>query len=70
MIGIPAAILFEDVSFRTHGRNYDIHPIGDRFLKIKDENITTDTPEGVAAMGQINIVLNWYKGLLARLPVD
>ncbi len=70
MIGIPAAILFEDVYFRTNGRNYDIHPIGDRFLKIKDENIATDTLEGVAAMGQINIVLNWYKGLLARLPVE
>ena len=38
--------------------NYDVDPTGQRFLMIKDE----------AGGGRVNLVLNWFEELKARVP--
>ena len=39
--------------------NFDVSPDGQRFLMVKDDS----------ASGRLNIVLNWFEELKARVPV-
>ena len=43
---------------------YDVHPIGDRFLMVKSLGGATG---GSAA--SLNVVLNWFEELKARVPI-
>jgi len=44
--------------------NFDISPDGQRFLMIKNPELTTQS-----APAQINVVLNWFEELKAKVPV-
>ena len=60
--GTPRVVLEE--SFRlaagVQGANYDVSPDGQRFLMV---------PGGAANLTQLNVVLNWFEELKARVPV-
>ena len=51
---------FATLPFFRGTRNYDVTADGERFLMIKDE---------AQSSGVINIVLNWFEELKARVPV-
>ena len=55
-------------SFRTGGRPYDLHPDGQRFLMMTDGASRVDGATGLQP--QINVVLNWFEELEARVPVN
>ena len=44
--------------------NYDISPDGERFIFVEQ-----DSPIGVEEIPRINVVLNWFEELKARVPV-
>jgi len=46
------------------GRNYDIHPSGDRFLLVKSLG-----GAGSASSASLHVVLNWFEELKERVPV-
>jgi len=48
---------------------WDIHPHGDRFLVIKQSEISDDESE-TRGPRKINIVLNWFEELRDRVPAD
>ena len=50
---------------QPYGRAYDLHPDGDRFLMVKqDEAEELPTPPQ-----RIHVVLNWIEELKERVPV-
>ncbi len=51
---------------RGEGRTYDVSPDGQRFLAINAVPLETDAD---ASPPQINIILNWFEELKARVPV-
>ena len=59
-VGIPQ-VLFAGPYRVESGRNFDIHPDGQRFLMVK-EGAGNENPT------QINIVLNWTAELAERVP--
>ncbi len=50
------------------GRTYDIAPDGQHFLMIK-RGATTDTDDPFAGLTRLQVVLNWHKELLERVPI-
>ncbi len=60
----PEILFSGDYFFGLAGRNFDVAPDG-RFLMIAD----TGQGTGDAAPAQINVVLNWFEELKARVPV-
>ena len=60
--GTPRVVLEE--GFRlvagTQGANYDVSPDGQRFLMVQG---------GEANLTELNVVLNWFEELKARVPV-
>ena len=48
---------------------WDIHPNGKKFLMIKPPASTGAVPGAASPQPKINIVLNWYEELKARVPV-
>ena len=67
-VGTPE-VLFDYLPYfdrRGAGRQYDIAPNGQRFLMVSN---TTSGDDGTVLTPQINIVLNWDKELLERVPV-
>ena len=66
-VGNPE-VLFDDSGYPRdpgQGRMYDIAPDGQRFLMVSDP---ARDDRGTAR--QINVVLNWFEELTARVPVD
>lgn len=68
VFGTPEA-LFEDDYLRGSGRQYDIHPDGDRFLMIRNAEADDDEP-AADPLPRINVVVNWDQELLERVPLD
>ncbi len=62
----PQELLEWPYSRLGDGRNYDVSPDGQRFLAINTVPLETDAD---ASPPQINIVLNWFEELKARVPV-
>ena len=60
----PEMLLDGDYFFGAPGRNFDVAPDG-RFLMIKDTGQSTSDDSSP----QINVVLNWFEELTARVPV-
>ena len=65
-VGNPQ-VLFARASFRPAGggRQHDITPDGQRFLML-----STRSETDAGASPQINVVLNWFEELKARVPVN
>ena len=61
--GAPAPIPTSN-AILAGNRNYDITPDGKRFLVVGPEPSITDAPRP----SQINVVLNWFEELKARVP--
>ena len=61
----PEMLLDGDYFFGGTGRNFDVAPDG-RLLMIKD----IDQSTGDESSQQINVVLNWFEELTARVPVN
>jgi serine/threonine-protein kinase len=61
----PEMLFGGDYFFGAPGRNFDVAPDG-RFLMIKDTGQST----GDDSSPQINVVLNWFEELTARVPVN
>ena len=49
------------------GRDWDVHPDGDRFLMIETAD---ETLEGEAPAAQIVMVENWFEELNRLVPTD
>ena len=52
------------------GRAWDWDPVGERFLMIEMPDGGEASTDPVPAGFQINVVLNWTRGLLELVPVD
>jgi eukaryotic-like serine/threonine-protein kinase len=66
-------ILFRGTYFSTTAIKivttpWDVHPNGKKFLMIKSPASTSATPTATAPQPKINIVLNWFEELKARVP--
>jgi hypothetical protein len=64
-VGTPE-VLFDVASYRrgfAQGRAYDVDPDGQRFLMVSNRPVVDLKP-------QINVVLNWFEELNARVPVQ
>ena len=57
-------VLFTGSYSVAAGRNYDIHPDGQRFLMLKD------VEEQASARSQLTIVLNWFEELKQLVPTE
>ena len=66
--GIPEPVIEGDYVYAPgQGRNWDISPDGQRFLMLK--NVGESGAEAPAAP-QINVVINWFEELKARVPTN
>jgi hypothetical protein len=57
-LGIPRLLFEKPYLFNSRVTQYDIHPDGNRFLMIKDNESTHN---------EINIVLNWFELLIDKM---
>ena len=63
-----AEVLFESQYFVARSsRTYDIHPDGQRFLMVKDAELTDDS--GASVQPQIVLIQNWHEELERLVPV-
>ena len=65
--GTPTLLIDGDyrLDLVASGRMYDVHPNGDRFLMVK----SLGAASGPSA-ASLNVVLNWFEELKARVPVN
>ena len=58
--------LFEGAYLTANGRNYDVAPSGDRFLKVK-----RGATSGMRSSGDdLHLVTDWFEELKARVPIN
>ncbi len=57
-------VLFSGTYYSGLGRNYDIHPDGQRFLMIKAVGATEETRQ------ELIFVLNWFEELKRLVPTE
>jgi serine/threonine-protein kinase len=68
-VGAPE-VLFDHAPYQrrlAQGRQYDVDPDGQRFLMMLD---AAAGDGGAVLRRQINVVLNWFEELNARVPVN
>ncbi len=63
--GNPQVLFQAPYSIQLLSRNYDVSSDGDRFLMVRDPEVTN-----AAAVPQLVVVLNWFEELRERVPVD
>jgi hypothetical protein len=57
----PATKLFSCRKSEDYRREYDVSPDGQRFLFV-------EPAEGGASRSEVNVVLNWFEELKAKVP--
>ena len=62
LLGKRPEVLFTGRYSVAAGRNYDIHPDGQRFMMLKD------LEEQASAPSQLTVVLNWFEELKRLVP--
>ena len=63
VVGQPKALLKGDYDWGSLGFNYSPAPDGRKFVMVK-------YPEGHGESAQVNVVLNWFEELKARVPAS
>jgi serine/threonine-protein kinase len=67
-VGTPAPLPIEGTVHPVQQRNYDITPDGKQFLVALPALADRTVSGVVASRAQINVVLNWFEELKARVP--
>ncbi len=65
--GDPSELFRGEYEFPQAGRHFDVSLGGERFLMLKR---AVQQADGDAVTPQVNVVLNWFDEVTARVPVN